>query len=451
MTSRRSVWLPLGVLVAGVLVLGLLLGARWLHLRTEVADAAWVEAVGTVEADVAISHLWLEEYVSGDEVDLEEIAQRLDRAERRVDGLLADESVNATLRQEVLRLDASLDQFRQIAEDRLLGLERGLPVGIGSSFDVEYDAVFDRLLGHVLVLKAVLVESREDNRRREARGALAFGAAWVALIAIASAGLWRYGERRRLAEQALEEHRRQLLRVQRTEAVGNLAGGLAHDLGNYLAAIRAQCELLLRKARRSDTVPSEQAEIKMTTALGVVDKASALLDRLLAFHRGARIDHLETLDLNDAVRSLECMATAALGSTIELRLDLAEGLWPVAADPPGLEQAIINLVVNARDAMDAKSGGGGRLTIQTMNRPASGLGGDDRVRLVVADRGVGIEPEALERVFDPFWSTKEKSGRHSGLGLAIVDSVVHKMGGSVSVVSRLGRGTAFRIDLPRKT
>lgn len=490
MTSQQStatasgpwlpVGLPLGVFVAGVLVLGLLLGTRSLHLRSQEEDAAWVQAVGTIEADVAISHLWLEEYVSGDEVDLDEIAVRLDRADRLVDALLGrsgeggparvgrlslrpiprqplrDEAELAALRQEVARLAAGLDQFRQISEDRRLGVERGLPVGIGSSFDVEYDAVFARLLGHVQVLKATLVESREAGRRREERGMWAFGFAWLALISVASAGLWRYETRRRQAEQALAEHRHQLERVQRTEAVGRLAGGLAHDLGNYLAAIRAQCELLLRKAAKADTVASAQAETKMTTALGVVDKASALLDRLLAFHRGARIDHLEVVDLNETLRGLSEMITSALGRSIELRLDLADDLWPVAADPLGLEQVVVNLAVNARDAMHGKSEAGGRLTIRTRNRPASGFDRGDQVRLVVADEGVGIEPDALERVFDPFWSTKSGSGvsgsgSHSGLGLAIVDSVVHQMGGTVSVVSRLGRGTAFRVDLPRST
>lgn len=484
--------MPLGVLVSGVLVLGLLLAARWLHLRTEVEDAAWVQAVGTIEADVAISHLWLEEYVSGDEVDLEEIDARLDRAGRLVEALLGeshsaeadtrvgrralrplrDEAELATMRQEVLRLGESLDQFRQIAEDRRLGLERGLPVGIGSSFDVEYDAVFARLLGHVQVLKATLVESRETSRRREARGAWIFGAAWMALIAIASAGLWERERRRRQAELALEEHQRQLWRVQRTEAVGRLAGGLAHDLGNYLAAIRAQCELLLRKTTKVDSVPSELTRTKMTTTLGVVDKAAALLDRLLSFHRGARIEQLETVDLNATLQDLEPMIASALGRDIELRLDLAPDLWPVAADPLGLEQAVINLAVNAKDAMQdrrkdcvpetnavadpaggAAPGAAGilgacRLTLETSNEPAAGVDGADQVRLTVSDTGVGIPPEVLERVFDPFWSTKGDSG-HSGLGLAIVDSVVHQMGGTVSVTSRPGRGTAFRIELPR--
>lgn len=457
----RRLRLPLGVLVAGVLVLALLLGARSLHLRTQAEDAAWVQAVGTIEADVAISHLWLEEYVSGDEVDLDEIEFRLNRAQRLVDELLeeSDGTVRSALHQEPLwqetglqatvlkesqRLRHSLDQFRQIAEDRRLGFERGLPVGVGSSFDVRYDAVFGRVLGHVEVLKATLRASREENRRRERRGTAVLIACWLGLIAVASAGLWRYEDRKRQAEAALDEHRRQLQRVQRTEAVGRLAGGLSHDLGNYLAAIRAQCELLLRKAARAETIPSDVATAKLTTALGVVDKASALLRRLLAFHRGARIESLVTIDLNETLHGLEPMIRAALGRSVDLHLDLDPALWPVAADPVGLEQAVINLAVNARDAMPE----GGRLTLTTANRAAAGLDGADQVRLVVADEGVGIEADVLDRIFDPFWSTKGDTG-HSGLGLAIVDTVVHQMGGTVSVDSEPGRGTAFLIDLPR--
>lgn len=436
---NRRVWLPLAVVVAGVMVLALLLGARWLHLRIEEADAEAVQAVATIESNVAISHLWLEEYVSGDEVDLEEIEARLDRADRLVQSLVPSSSgPHPVLLQEVERLDASLDQFRQIAEDRLLGMERGLAVGIGSPFDVEYDAVFARLLGHMEVLQSILVDHRDAGRRREVRVVYAFAGAWIVMISLAGATLWRREQRRLQAEAALDENRRQLWRVQRTEAVGRLAGGLAHDLDNYLAAIRAQCELVLMKSRDNEPVAT-----KMQTSIGVVDKASSLLDRLLAFHRGAQIDHLEMVDLAATLLGLQPMIEAALGDGVELRLDPAPGLWPVLADPAGLEQVVINLAVNANDAMPE----GGRLQVTAENCPRSGEGSYDHVHLVVADTGTGIAPDALERIFDPFWSTKGEGG-HSGLGLAIVDSVVHQMRGRVAVESAPGRGTAFRIDLP---
>ena len=195
----------------------------------------------------------------------------------------------------------------------------------------------------------------------------------------------------------------------------------------------------------------------MDAVIRTVHKASSLLDRLLTFSRQQPVE-LEVIDLNRVVDGLETMLRPSLGENVRIRTRLADDLWNVEVDLSQIEQVLVNLLVNARDAMPD----GGEIIIETANhrRPAStgsrsggsagatAAGGSEWVRLAVSDTGRGIPPEVLDKIFEPFWTTKER-GAGGGLGLATVYGIVQQSGGPIDVDSEVGRGTTFEILLPR--
>jgi len=245
-------------------------------------------------------------------------------------------------------------------------------------------------------------------------------------------------ERKRLQQQ--------LLQAQKMEAIGQLAGGVAHDFNNVLTAILASSEMLLLDMPSEDPLRDEAVEIKKAT-----DRASRLTQQLLAFSRRQELQP-EPLELNEIVVDLEHMLSRLIGKSIDLTLDLDHHLGMVTADPGQIEQVIVNLVVNAGHAMPD----GGTVTISTRNCDRidpSLLGGDAAasgpyVLLAVRDTGHGMDEATRERIFEPFFTTKEK-GRGTGLGLATVHGIVTQSGGHLSVESELGEGTTFSIHLPR--
>jgi signal transduction histidine kinase/CheY-like chemotaxis protein len=228
-----------------------------------------------------------------------------------------------------------------------------------------------------------------------------------------------------------EELRAQLERAQRLEAVGRLAGGVAHDFNNLLTVILAGAELALEHPGLPTTL---RAEMESIGEAG--QRASALTRQLLAFS-SRQVLRPEVLDLNAVVRGIERMLRRLLGEDIHIELALGEGLGWVEADPGQLEQVILNLAVNARDAMPR----GGILRLGT----SSGPGGT--VRLTVADTGMGMEPEVLARAFEPFFTTKEP-GEGTGLGLSTVYGIVKQSRGDIAVESAPGAGSTFTITLP---
>lgn len=246
----------------------------------------------------------------------------------------------------------------------------------------------------------------------------------------------------------LEEQSRlqqQLQRAQRLESVGRLAGGIAHDFNNMLTVILGYGESVLGRLHQRDPLWHEVEEIVRA------GKRSADLTRqLLAFSRRQPFQP-ELTSLNDVVRNLHRMLLRLVGEDVEVALDLTEGLPPVKIDPVQFEQVIMNLVVNARDAMPK----GGRLTIRTalvelgvvpvgMQGAAHGSGW---VVLTVADTGCGMDQQTLERIFDPFFTTKEQ-GKGTGLGLSTVYGIVKQSGGAIDVSSEVNRGTTFRLFFP---
>ena len=277
-----------------------------------------------------------------------------------------------------------------------------------------------------------------ESHRRSRLVFAALLAAWVVIVALAVTGIAARERRRAEAESALRAREEELFRARRIEAVGRLAGGIAHDINNYLAAITAQCERVKLKAE-----PGGPLEQRMGRVIETSFKASQLIKQLLAFTRRQPL-RLRVLDLNRVVGGLASMMHRLLGEDIRLEARLMPGLWRVKADPSQLEQVLVNLMVNAREAMPA----GGRVTIETLNRPAAAGAGGDAVELAIADDGPGIAPEIRDKLFEPFFTTKEDRGG-SGLGLATVYGIVTGAGGTVEVTSEPGEGARFLIRLPR--
>ncbi len=238
----------------------------------------------------------------------------------------------------------------------------------------------------------------------------------------------------------------QLRQSQKMEAIGRLAGGIAHDINNYIGAITGYCEhLKMTNADNGDLVR------RMDSVIAISCKASALIKQILAFSRKQPI-RLGVTNLNEVVDGMAKMMQRLIGENIALELSLGEDLWAVKADPVQMEQVLMNLLVNARDAMPGK----GTVSVHTSNveigdelaaaHPEARPG--EYVMVSMSDTGSGIPPEIRDKVFEPFFTTKE-SGKGSGLGLAMVYGIVKQHNGYVWVYSEVGRGTTFEIFLPR--
>jgi two-component system cell cycle sensor histidine kinase/response regulator CckA len=240
-------------------------------------------------------------------------------------------------------------------------------------------------------------------------------------------------------EKALFDAREQLRQAQRLEALGQLAGGVAHDFNNLLTVIMTYAAILQEEAPPGSDEAKSIDEIRLAT-----ERAAALTRQLLAFGRRQMLQP-RAIDLNATVRDVERMLRRLLPPDIVFETNLAPGLGLVMADPGQLEQVLINLAINARDAMPE----GGRLTITTANvDTAESQMKGPHVLVTVTDTGTGMKPETKAKVFEPFFTTKGV-GKGTGLGLATVHGIIEQSGGRVTLDSELGRGTTFYIRLPR--
>jgi two-component system cell cycle sensor histidine kinase/response regulator CckA len=245
-------------------------------------------------------------------------------------------------------------------------------------------------------------------------------------------------------QRALET---QMAQTQKMNAVGTLAGGIAHDFNNVLTAILLSSDHLLLQARQSDSSFADLMEIKRNA-----NRAAVLVRQLLAFSRKQTL-RPAVINLTDAIGDLRMLVTRMLsGTNVKLEIDYGRDLWPVKTDLSQFEQVMVNLSVNARDAMP----GGGILTIRTRNMQASeaavapfrGLPVEDYVVIDVVDTGTGIAPDIMDKIFEPFFTTKDV-GKGTGLGLSMVYGIIKQSGGYVFPESEVGKGTVFHIFLPR--
>lgn len=443
--------MPLTVALLGGASILLLVAMDSIRERLLAPDEVLARAAGQIQTDLATAHLWTEEHVTGDAVDLGEIRRREGRALALLEAMLTGQPsdpmlpveavTDDSLRARVAALHADVSRFERLTEERLLGYREGLDVAIGSPADEEFDQVFYTLLADLQVLDDLVRARLAGSHRRSVwllRGTLL---AWSAIVVLAVLGLWSRERRRRRTEEELETSRAQLLQAQKLDSIGQLAGGIAHDINNYLAAISAQCEVVALAPR-----PEEKVARRMEAVVETVGRASDLIQQLLAFSRRQPARSV-VLDLNEIVRQLTPMFSRLLGSAVRLDTDLSPDLAPIRADPSQIEQIIANLLINAHDAMPE----GGRVLVRTApvrrtdstdRRPAT-----DWALLQVADEGTGIPEELRDRIFEPFVSGKS-DGDHSGLGLATVYGIVKQNAGDIEVETGTGTGTTFSVYWP---
>jgi PAS domain S-box-containing protein len=310
---------------------------------------------------------------------------------------------------------------------------------IGHTTDEVFGARSSEINGH---LRAALAASGPYHYER------AQGEGIVEAVAVAVAGL----DARRVVVTARDvtERRRleqELRQSQKMEAVGQLTGGLAHDFNNLLAAIGGSLEvlrLLLKQGRVAEF------DRYLISASGAVKRAAALTHRMLAFARRQTLDSRPT-DLNRLVADIEDLVRRTVGPSIRLEVVGAAGLWSTLVDQNQLESALLNLCINARDAMPD----GGQLTIETANRwldehaaRAREVPPGQYLSLCVSDSGTGMSPEVVARAFDPFYTTKPL-GQGTGLGLSMVYGFARQSGGQVRIYSEIGKGTTVCLYLPR--
>jgi len=293
------------------------------------------------------------------------------------------------------------------------------------------------------VIGAVGVGDREGRVFDEEEIRLAEAFADQAGVALENARLYREAQQ---AYADLSRAQQQLLQSQKVEAIGRLAGGIAHEFNNLLAVILGRGELLLLRLPASDRSWRDIDTIKKTA-----ERAAALTRQLLAFGRRQMLQP-RALDLNAVVSGMHAMVRQLIGADIDLQAVLDPHAGTVMADPGQLEQMLVNLAINARDAMPA----GGRLTIETRNAfldeafvrdtPGASQGAHAFVR--ISDSGVGIDPAIQSNIFEPFFTTKPR-GQGTGLGLSTVDGIVRQHGGFITLQSELGQGATFTVYLPR--
>ncbi|HXU46738.1 MAG TPA: ATP-binding protein, partial [Thermoanaerobaculia bacterium] len=453
---ERGLALPILIVALGIAASLLWAGTYAFASRLLRQDRALIRATREISLAIATSHLWLEELISGDHGDRRQIWIPLDEAHDRAqlllhggedprEALVLQPLAEERLRRQVERLSAEIDALRELARVRVEGFDAGRATGPGTGIDARYDALFAQTSATCLELERGF-EARmvaDDDRARTAFVGLL--GLWLLLVAVAATGLWRREVHRDSTEQALRKSEARLLQSQKMDAVGRLAGRLAHDVNNFVTAITSQCELAQLEAG-----PGSPFTERMKTVIDTANKISSLIRRLLAFSRNQPIQP-QVVALNEVVSGLEKMMRGLLGEDLLLTTALAPDLWPVKIDPSQIEQIVVNLLVNAREA----SPRGGRVTIETANQhvePGLLEGSDavpagDYVQLAVSDTGTGILPELKDRIFEPFFTTKERDG--NGLGLATVYGIAQQNGGHVSVYSEVGSGTTFKVYLPR--
>lgn len=361
--------------------------------------------------------------------------------------------LNVTLEQRIVERTAERDRMWDVSPDLLAVIDsEGIIHRINPAWRVllGYDAA--ALIGRSVMelvhpddvdgAQAALRTSLEGGIPRiELRMRHASGHdEWIAWVGASSAfevfAVGRHITQQKAAEEALRATEEQLRQAQKLEAIGQLTGSVAHDFNNLLTVIRGSIDLL-----RHAEFPPERRQRQIDAIADAADRAAKLTAQLLAFARRQPLTP-EIVDVGDSITSLVDMITTLCGPGIGLNLDLPEVPCRAHVDRSQLDTAIVNMAVNARDAM----AGQGRLTIQV--RSQTGGAGEHQVRIAITDTGEGIPPERLEQIFEPFFTTK-RLGAGTGLGLSQVFGFARQSGGDVHVVSAPGRGATFTLVLPQ--
>ena len=372
---------------------------------------------------------------------------RLSRA--RLAGIVAsamDAIITVNERQEVVVFNAAAEQIFGLPESEAIGrpLDRFIPARLRAAHQQHIQnfaktGVTSRTMRRPGILSAVRASGEEFPIEASISHMESDGQRFFTVI------LRDVTERHR-AEEALRQREAQLREAQKMEAVGQLAGGIAHDFNNLLTAITSYTELLL-----ADTAESAPQHLDLLEIQRAADRATALTRQLLTFSR-RRPPQPQVLDLSIEARSVVKLLGRLLDSRIQVEIEVDADVWLVRADPGQIEQVLMNLGVNARDALPE----GGRVLITLRNvsltagdpRCASGLPSGEYVELAVADNGIGMDAETKARLFEPFFTTKPP-GMGTGLGLATVYGIVEQAQGHVEVESEPGQGATFRILLRR--
>ncbi|KAF2991591.1 CHASE3 domain-containing protein [Methylocystis sp. MJC1] len=396
----------------------------------------------------------------------DEIATQLEKGLAEVGALVADDSEQAE----------RLSELRPLIEERLEQLQHKIDIMRAGDFEAAAEIVrtgegkaltdrIDALVAEMIAQEDALHRQRDlqmseaTDTLQTAIGSLIVLIAGVAVLAVLLTerqlhALRKSSESLKLAYNELiaESTKRgsleaQLRQSQKLEALGHLAGGIAHDFNNMLGVIVSSLNILRRKLRRNEG----GLDPLIDSAMDGADRAAALVRRLLAFSRIQPLNP-EPLDVNSLVIGMSAILHRTLGAHIHLATVLAPDLWPTRVDANELESAVLNLAVNARDAMPT----GGQLTIETQNTELDACYTDENpsvrpgqyVMIVISDTGVGMPPDVAAKAFDPFFTTKP-IGKGTGLGLSQAHGFATQSNGHIKIYSEVGRGTCLKLYLPR--
>jgi signal transduction histidine kinase/ActR/RegA family two-component response regulator len=322
-------------------------------------------------------------------------------------------------------------QFSSNQADQLTGYLSwlGIIVGLGAIF-----------------LGVVAVQALRQNAqaRREAESEAERAEALEYAVRERTQELWEANQALKAEAAEREAAEAQLRQVQKMEAVGQLTGGIAHDFNNMLAVVVGGIDLALRRLNG----PRREVMMHLNNAMEGATRAAALTRRLLSFARSEPLLP-ERVEPNELILGMSDLLDRTLGERIHIEIDVEPDAWPAYVDPHQLENAIVNLAVNARDAMEGE--GSMRIATENVTMAASQVGdirGGDYVKISVTDTGCGMPPDILEHAFEPFFTTKPV-GKGTGLGLSQIFGFAHESGGEVGIESEVGKGTAVSIYLPR--
>ncbi|MFQ5509924.1 MAG: ATP-binding protein [Leptospirillia bacterium] len=443
------------LIFAGVVAVTMLCGMVYVFVvgtRLNAMHEPLVRVTDKIRLEMTTAHLWFEEIIAGDRTEpIEKVWDHIDQAEWLAHAMLEggenDEGVilpleDPELIDHVQGMLVKLRAFRNVAVQRLSALPTSGP---GSGIDQAFDAIFD-----TFTVQAGKVEKEVDqiiNAKQSAfrRTQLILIASFILLSGVMVWLFFLYSKGRKQAERERRMARLELAQTRRMETVGVLAGGIAHDFNNLLTSIGGYIELALQKISGDSALKHDLLEVQKS-----VDRGAQLTRQLLLFSRKQPMQ-LSSVDVNHNVASLGGMLGRIIGENVEVKTELDEDAWPILADTGSMDQVIMNLVINARDAMPE----GGELIIRTQNTTFTeddlhghpGVAAGKYLCLSVEDTGIGMDDEVRERIFDPFFTTKGLA-EGTGLGMSVVHGVIEQHKGWIDVDSTPGVGTTFRVYFP---